>query len=261
MTSDSSELPVEATAAGGTLDVLAAPYAPTGDLEMISKCSPVEAAATDMENRCSSDSGSVLGDPIAAKPSESSSLESSSSYGSHASAAEAAEAADPAPAAAAEHASSSAMQAQALKLSAVELLTADRASEVQLMAARVLQRKQHQSTAAARVNPQDPLHLLNNPDKGLRARKELLMSALSSSSADGGSSRVAAVKEELAGVQARLRDALGLRASSASGTSVNEEVGRDLVNTRVISVCHAVRCLSYSYIQHTEITALVDMQL
>lgn len=69
---------------------------------------------------------------------------------------------------------------------------------------------------------QDPIHLLrSDPDKALRARKELLMSAAStnkSSSADGGSARVAAVKEELAGVQARLRDALGLR------ESVSEEV-------------------------------------
>jgi hypothetical protein len=98
------------------------------------------------------------------------------------------------------------------------------------MAAQVLMRKQQHNqpgnhrTTAARVSPQDPLHLLNNPDKGLKARKELLMSALRGSG-DGASTRVAAVKEELAGVQARLRDALGLRESSASGQSVLDEVG------------------------------------
>jgi hypothetical protein len=36
------------------------------------------------------------------------------------------------------------------------------------------------------------------------------------SSMDGGSARVAAVKEELAGVQARLRNALGLKESSSN---------------------------------------------
>lgn len=68
---------------------------------------------------------------------------------------------------------------------------------------------------------QDPIHLLrSDPDKNLRARKELLLSAASTtSSIEEGSARVAAVKEELAGVQARLRDALGLR------ESVSEEVG------------------------------------
>lgn len=227
MTSDSFELPPEATA-GQTLDELAAPPAPTGDL------ATVDAAAAVMEDRCSSGSGSVSGDPIAiANLGESSSLQSSSSFGSHASAAEAPGSPQhPAPAAAAEHASSSAEEpTQALKLSAVELLAADTASEVQQMAAKVLQRKQQHNhlgnhrTAAARVGPQDPLHLLNNSEKGLKARKEQLLSALRNSG-DGASARVAAVKEELAGVQARLRDALGLRESSASGHSAHDEVGR-----------------------------------
>jgi hypothetical protein len=61
--------------------------------------------------------------------------------------------------------------------------------------------------------------MLAAPDKNLRARKELLMSASTvnvTSSMDGGSARVAAVKEELAGVQARLRNALGLKESSSN---------------------------------------------
>jgi hypothetical protein len=90
----------------------------------------------------------------------------------------------------------------------------DTASEVQLMAAQVLQRKQrsqyHHPTAAATVSPHDPLHLLTQPEKGLRARKEQLMSAVGGNGTEG-SARVAAAKTELAGVQARLRNALGLR--------------------------------------------------
>ena len=83
------------------------------------------------------------------------------------------------------------------------------------MAAQVLQRKQrsqyHHPTAAATVSPHDSLHLLTQPEKGIRARKERLMSAVGGNGTDGGSARVAAAKNELAGVQARLRDALGLK--------------------------------------------------
>lgn len=98
----------------------------------------------------------------------------------------------------------------------------DTASEVQLMAAQVLQRKHPRAPAApcrAAAAVQDPIHLLrSDPDKNLRARKELLLSAAGTSSIDEGTARVAAVKEELAGVQARLRNALGLR------ESVSEEI-------------------------------------
>lgn len=108
---------------------------------------------------------------------------------------------------------------------ALQLFAGNTADEVQLMAARVLQRKNQaggsSAAAPAAEHASDPLLLLHSPEKNLRARKEQLMLLKASSSAAGQSARVAAAKEELAGVQARLRDALGLKEDGSDEVSHN----------------------------------------
>jgi len=108
---------------------------------------------------------------------------------------------------------------------ALQLFAGNTADEVQLMAARVLQRKNQaagsMAAATAAEYASDPLLLLHSPEKNLRARKEQLMLLKANSSTAGQSARVAAVKEELAGVQARLRDALGLKEAGSDEVSLN----------------------------------------
>lgn len=91
----------------------------------------------------------------------------------------------------------------------------DPAMELQMMAAEVLQRKQgrHMTSGATAAGTSDHLQLLRAPEQSLKARKDKLRSA-SDSNAGEGSARVAAVQDQLAGVQARLKNALGLMHSA-----------------------------------------------